>query len=155
MPVDAKTYRVGVPVTLVTLPFSSGKIVAKAEVAGPPPADRKQLANMVAVRWKHNGEAALVDWRLLVTPAHGPSGLRVYKLAPRLKYGRLALPNDKTPGLARLRTAAAKLTNRVVVVWDNGTRTIESIKTLTPVSPCWPDDDGEPPSQLQTATPKH
>lgn len=136
MPADPKLYRIGVPVTLACPPFHSGKIVAKAEAAGAPPSSQR-LYDLVAVRWRSNNKVELVDWRLLVTPAHGPAGIRVFKQSPRPRYGRIALPRDKTPGVARLMSAASRLSRRVVVVWDDGTRSIEKIKDITPIQPAW------------------
>lgn len=153
MPSNPKLYRLGVTVTLISPPFSVGKIVAKAEVGGRHPVG-SSLPDLVAVRWKHSSEAVLVDWRRLVTPSHGSMGVRVRQLEPRPRYGRVALPGDKTPGVARLLTAVARLKGRVVVVWDDGTRSIERIKTLTHIPPCWP-DDVEEASQLQSATPSN
>jgi hypothetical protein len=151
MPTNTKIYRLGITVTLAAPPFHTGKIVAKAEVDGRHPSG-SCISELVAVRWKHNGKAELVDWRRLVTPAHGPLGIRVYQLEPRPRYGRIALPGDKTPGVARLMSAIARLKGRAVVVWDDGTRSIERLKTLTHIPPCWPDDE-EDTSQLQSATP--
>lgn len=132
---DSKIYRVGVPVTRAVPPFFTGKIVAKAEMEGPPPPGRS-LTDLIAVRWRHNNVVELVDWRVLVTPAHGPAGIRVYRRDP-VKFGRIAQAKDKTPGVARLMAAAAALKNRVVVIWDDNTRSVEKLKDLTTIPPVW------------------
>jgi hypothetical protein len=58
--------------------------------------------------------------------------MRVYRLAPSRIYGRVARSNDPVKLLLR---KAWLLPHHTVVVWDNGTRTIEDKNNLVLLSP--------------------
>jgi len=121
-------FRIGGRVAECVPPFRMGVVASPEGLAIPL---TRSGCKHVPVTWDDTGNPTLAR-RETIALVGFTEGMRVYRLAPSRIYGRVARSNDPVKLLLR---KAWLLPHHTVVVWDNGTRTIEDKNNLVLLSP--------------------
>lgn len=124
-------FRAGARAAEIPPPFRMGTVLPSADIPAESIPAHGRPFSLVPLVWDGETEPCLVNRHKLV-PAGFTPGARVFRIAPPRLYGRLPRHTDSV----RLLTRKSRLMpDHVVVIWDNGRRTIEARSNLTTLHP--------------------